>query len=161
MAEAIVHLLVPLVVMRVVAYFYDMDKKLILMLSTFAIFPDIDFFVFWHRATFHNLFFGALLIVVAILLLKKYYGKAKIIVIGALFFLSHSILDKFTIAWFYPMQQFHYNLLTGAKISLQTMNDLKPDFSLQYKLTEIFVVLIIYLILIYEAYFYKKNAKKT
>ena len=156
--EVILHLLVPLAFIRIIAMFYELDLKLILLLSTYSLVPDIDFFVFWHRATFHNLFFGALIVIIAVLLLKKYFSKTKIALVGSFFFLSHIVLDNFYVDWFYPFEKTHFNPFTGATLSLKAMNDARPHFSQEYILVGIFAFLLTYLLLTYEAFF-RKNVK--
>ena len=160
MSEAIIHLLVPLVIILIVSFFYKLDKKMILILSIFSLLPDIDFFMGWHRATFHNLFFGVILVIIAVLVLKKYYSKAKIALVGSYFFLSHLVLDGFLVAWFYPFQQFHYNPFTGTKVTLEQMNAIRPHYPIKYFFIEILFILLIYLILGYFFYF-KNNNNKT
>ncbi|MEK6974549.1 MAG: hypothetical protein AABW41_04920 [Nanoarchaeota archaeon] len=154
--EIVLHLLVPLVVIRIFSLFYKLDKKAMLFLSTFTLIPDIDFFIGWHRATFHNLFFGAFLVLISLLFFKN-YSKIKTALIGSYFFLSHIVLDGFFIAWFYPIQRFHYDLFTGATSTLKAMNDARPHFSNQYILIGITAAIIVYALLIYEAYFRKNN----
>lgn len=159
MTEALFHFLVPLTIIRLVTLFYYIDKKLIVILSTFALVPDVDFFIIHHRALTHNLFFGALLVALAVIFLKKYFNKYHIIIIGSFFFLSHIVLDGYLVAWFYPIQQFHYNPFTGATASLQAMDSMKPNYPLSYFLAAIGLVIFIYSILIYESYFRNKNVK--
>ena len=162
--DGLIHLLVPLIIIRIITLFYNLDKKVILFLSTFTLIPDIDFFIFWHRATFHNLFFGTFLVILAMVLIKN-YSKLKIALVGSYFFLSHIILDGFFVDLFYPIQKFHYNIFTGKKITLEAMNAAKPHFSIEVQLIGIIGTILIYSLLIYEIYYHKiknkQNAKQN
>ena len=162
MTEAILHILIPLITIVLISKIFklELDFKLLVTLSIISIIPDLDSFVFWHRATFHNLFFGAFLVLISALFLKKYYGKLKIALIAAYYFLSHIVLDGFYIAWLYPFQKFHYNLLTGATRTLQEVNDPKykyPEFVIYI---EIFMTIFIYFVLIHITNNYKKETFK-
>lgn len=158
--EVILHLLVPLIFIRIVSLFYKLDKRVILFLSTFTLIPDIDFFFGWHRATLHNLFFGAFLVILAVIVFRKSHSKIKTALIGSYFFLSHIVLDDFFVAWLYPFQKFHYSLLNGHTTSLEAMNAARPHFSNEYILIGIIAAVIVYSLLFYEAYF-RKNARQS
>ena len=162
MTEAILHVLIPLIFIVLVSKIFKLglDFKLLAILSVVAIIPDLDSFVFWHRATFHNLFFGVLLVLISILLLKKYYGKFKTGLITAYYFLSHIALDSFYIAWLYPFQKFHYNLITGATRTLQEVNDPKYKYPEFVMYIEILSIIFIYLVLIHMTIRYKKETFK-
>lgn len=157
--DAIYHLLVPLIIIRLLAIFYEIDKKLILITSIFALIPDIDFFFWWHRATLHNLFFGLILVILAILILKKYFNKKHIALLGGFFFLSHDILDHFMVAWLYPFIKYHFNPFTMKTTSLIAMNAAKPSITIEAALFGFIGLIIIYGLLIYEIY--RENAKKS
>ncbi len=157
--DALYHLLVPLIVIRLVSLYYKLDKKLILILSTFALIPDFDFFFGWHRALFHNLFFGIIIVLLAVLVLKKYYKKSHIVLLGSFFFISHDILDNFMVAWLYPFVKYHFNPFTMKHVSLQAMNAAKPLITTEAALFGLIGLMVIYSLLAYEIY--RENAKKS
>ncbi|HII29687.1 TPA: hypothetical protein HA317_01330 [Candidatus Woesearchaeota archaeon] len=112
--DAIVHFLVPVVLCRLAR----VDKRLTLLLSPIALIPDLDYFVFAHRVTFHNIFFGALLVGIAVLLLRKWFDPGLVFGIAAFMFCTHLLLDG-VVAYLYPLISygFGYNYYTWRWVS--------------------------------------------
>lgn len=152
----VLHLLIPIIILRVLVLFgVKLDKKLILLLSPIALLPDIDFFIFYHRATFHNLFFGVFLVVLAYLLFRKNYPKKQILFIASFFFISHLLLDYGSVMWFYPFQTATINFL-GNKVTLEALQIL-PHYSFQYILKGALEVAALIALLAIEIKFERKR----
>ena len=97
MVEPIAHYLIPTLIL--LAFLPQVDRKLILRLSSLAIIPDFDFFM-GHLYIFHNLLFA-----VGIPAIIYFYSKNKQTFLIAFFFLgSHLLLDTFGpgVGFFYP-----------------------------------------------------------
>ncbi len=96
--DILFHWLIPLII---VIAFSNIDKRTILCLSPFALFPEIDAFFGMHRMILHNLF------VVSVPLLIYFISRRKklIFVLIAYFLLSHVVLDLAYpgVALFYPL----------------------------------------------------------
>ncbi|ODS37204.1 MAG: hypothetical protein A7316_02045 [Candidatus Altiarchaeales archaeon WOR_SM1_86-2] len=96
--DILFHWLIPLII---VIAFSNIDKRTILLLSPFALFPEIDAFFVMHRILLHNIF-------VALVPLLFYFISRKnklIFVLISYFLLSHLILDLAYpgVALFYPL----------------------------------------------------------
>ena len=147
MSQAILHFLIPLLTLRLLKF----NKKLVLSLSFLSVIQDLDFFIFLHRATFHNLFVGATLVLTSILVLKKYHKKMRIIFVGSFFFLSHLFLDK-VVAWLYPLIKINFGFSDGkfTTVTIESMQLYKPNFSLEFKLFQIIGLLLVFSLLLLE-----------
>ena len=103
---------------------FSVKKGLFALLSLFALFPDLDTFIYIHRTYFHSIVWPLFLIlgviiwlIVAKYIQKKALGKRadllarSLIIIGA-FILLHNILDLTTgpVLLFYPFDNRLYNL---------------------------------------------------
>ena len=149
MNQAILHFIIPIIILRILSSFgMRLNKRLILLLSPIAVLPDLDFFIFYHRATFHNLFFGALIVIIAVLVLKKYFKPWKTAFIGGFYFLMHIALDNGSIIWFYPLTRTGYDF-SGNKIVLESLQIL-PYFSLKFMILSSIGVLFLFSILVIE-----------
>ncbi|MFH1134301.1 MAG: hypothetical protein V1735_07495 [Nanoarchaeota archaeon] len=150
MESAILHFLLPVLVMRLLL----LDKRLILLLSPLAVIPDFDYFIGHHRATTHNLFLGAILVVFAWLLLRKWFKPWQIVLVGSFFFLFHLGADH-TGAFLYPVVQegFGYSAERGIFVSGIPLSSLaSPPFSIEFKVFQIAGVSLGGLILALEAF---------
>ncbi|MFW9922157.1 MAG: metal-dependent hydrolase [Candidatus Thorarchaeota archaeon] len=103
---------------------FKSHRWLFVLLSSFALFPDMDTFVYIHRTYFHSIFWPLLLIIGILiwLIVSKYIVKKplsdklqllnkSLIIIGA-FIILHDILDLTTgpVLLFYPFDNRLYNL---------------------------------------------------
>ena len=104
--DVLFHWIIPLLIMLA---FSGIDKRTIILLSPFAVFPEIDAFFGMHRVIFHNIF-----IVLIPLLFYLMLRKNKLIFfLIAYFLLSHVILDLAYpgVALFYPLvdERFYFS----------------------------------------------------
>ncbi len=143
------HFLIPVTILRVLNIFLKaIDKRLILILSPLAVIPDFDFFIFYHRATFHNVFFGAFIVFLAVIALKRYFNPWKTAFVGGFFFLMHLILDRGSVIWFYPLTKVGYNF-KGNMITLEALQSL-PHFSTEFMVLSIIGVIALFSIFFVE-----------
>ncbi len=117
MSSLITHILIPLFILLIFSDKINLSKKMIILLSFFAIFPDLDMFAF-HRATLHNLF------IPIVLFLFIYFSTNSIIkaMVVAYYILSHIILDTFVQGVFvlYPFYHKVLNILVGITFKNNT-----------------------------------------
>lgn len=90
MSSLFSHIFIPITILLIISEKLKIDKKKIIILSFFSIFPDIDIFLD-HRALFHNIFIVAIPIIVFILN-KEIREIAGII---SFYLMSHLMLDTF------------------------------------------------------------------
>ena len=105
--DVLFHWIIPLLIMLA---FSGIDKKTIILLSPFALFPEIDAFFGMHRVIFHNVF------IVLIPLLFYFVSRKKklIFILIAYFLLSHVMLDLAYpgVALLYPItdERFYFSV---------------------------------------------------
>ena len=110
MSSLITHILIPLFILLIFSEKLNLSKKTVIILSFFAIVPDIDIFSF-HRADLHNVFSLALISICVYLITKN----KKTWSISAYYLYSHAILDTFVQGVFllYPFYNKVLNILVG------------------------------------------------
>jgi len=122
----IFHLLLPVSILLL----FRLEKRLFL-LSPIALLPDLDYFsVIYHRALFHNVFFGALLI----LAVYFSFGR-KPALVSSFLFLSHLALDfdRTGVGLLFPLSQNAYGFAQGGLVST-------PISSIQFHSTSLSVL---------------------
>jgi membrane-bound metal-dependent hydrolase YbcI (DUF457 family) len=124
--DPVTHLIIPLLVMLAARQ----NTRLVVMLSFFALLPDLDSIFGPHRMVLHNIF----VIVLAPLafLLYARLRKPELLLPGmiALFFLSsHLLLDLDGVAFLYPIDQTAYMFV--PYLEFVTM----PDFHFVFYVT--------------------------
>lgn len=90
MSSLFSHIFIPLTILLIISEKLKVDKKKIIILSFFGIFPDIDIFID-HRALFHNIFI--FIIPIIIFVLNKEIRD--IVIIISFYLMSHLVLDIF------------------------------------------------------------------
>ena len=92
------HAFIPVVILLLFATKLNIKPKYILLLSIFAVLPDIDMLIV-HRATFHNIFTLLIPLLGYAIINRQIFG------IISFYILSHFILDIFSggIHLFYPI----------------------------------------------------------
>jgi len=110
------HIFIPLFILIVFSDKLGLSKKMILALSIFAIFPDVDIFMF-HRADLHNIF-----ILIIPLIIYFTYINIKLSGIISYYLFSHILLDTFNHGVFilYPIYNKTLNIVSG--ISYENSN---------------------------------------
>ena len=150
--EPIYHFLIPVLILLLLVR----DRKLVFLLAPIAIIPDFDVFIpNFHRALFHNIFFGIVLMTVAYFIIKKLY-KTKLssfILIASVLFFSHLLLDfdNAGVGFFFPVDKYAYAIDSSGiiKISLSEFYlSLEDLISL-----DLFLYLQIFAIIILEIFF--------
>ncbi len=120
MADLIIHLLIPLLLLLLVC---DKDRRIyVYILLPIALLPDVDL-LYEHRALLHNLFIPLAVLFTSLLTI----GRAKItLLISSVYLFSHAILDIFNggVQIFYPI----YNKIFIIKTDIV----LHDNFSIQY-----------------------------
>lgn len=93
--DLLTHVFLPLIFL----YSIDLKDNRVLMLSSLALFPDLDVFLGIHRGLFHSLFIIIPLIALVYFLAKSYYK------LSAYFLTSHLFLDFLTggVPFLYPL----------------------------------------------------------
>lgn len=150
MNSPILHYLIPLVVILIINHLArnKIDKRLILLLSPLALIPDIDYLIFYHRATFHTIFFGIFIVSMAVITLKKYFKPWKTAAAGSFFFLMHLVLDRGEVIWFYPFTNIGYSFV-GHRITLEGLQ-IVPHFPLKWWLINASGVLLLFALFLIE-----------
>lgn len=111
MAESVdplTHLALPMLVLMAAG----LDKRQVIPLAFFAIFPDFDSLITPHRVVLHNMFVVVLLPLAFILFAKL--RKPQLVLPGmlVLFYLSsHILLDLDGVAFFYPLSMSAYQVI--------------------------------------------------
>lgn len=162
MDNIMLHYLIPVVFIRIINHLAGnrLKKSLILLLSPIAFLPDMDYFFFYHRATFHNLFFGLLVVLAASLIFSKWHKKSHVAFIAAFFFMAHIVLDSGAVIWFYPLTKIGYSF-SGGKVTLEALQHV-PHFPLQWWITASIGVIMLFALLLLEIILenkIKKNKK--
>lgn len=118
MSSLATHILIPLFILLIFSDKLNLSKKMIIILSFFAMVPDIDIFSF-HRADLHNVFSLALISICVYLITKnkKTWG------ISAYYLYSHAILDTFVQGVFllYPFYNKVLNIFAGITFKNSTI----------------------------------------
>lgn len=123
MADIIIHLIVPLLILLVIC---NKDKHTyIYCLLPLALFPDIDI-LYEHRALLHNLFIPAILLIISA-------KKKTILLISGIYLFSHAILDIFNggVKIFYPLYDKMFGIRTD--IILTKTNTLEYFFDIGFR----------------------------
>ena len=89
MSSLISHIFISLALLFIFSSKLDLKPKQIILLSFFAILPDLDAFVYVHRVAFHNIFFA----IAIVFLIQCIFNNRKTSLIVAFYLLSHLILD--------------------------------------------------------------------
>lgn len=149
--EVSIHFLVPVILARLLGF----DKRLILLLSPFAVLPDIDILTFYHRALTHNIFFYGVLFLISWLALKKWFKVKDIFLVSLLMFMSHILLDEGKIVFLYPLMQ-HWYTFDFHKMMIVPVHYIKAYsfnmYSLSFKIQQIAIIIIAGIVLGYEAF---------
>jgi len=159
MADPFMHLFVPAAIL----FSLNFNKRKVLYLLPFALFPDIDF-LFFHRALLHNIFIPLILSSLTFYLTKdKEYSKIMFIMIT-----THYFLDLNGVALLFPFFPYKFNLLFNVTATYPTIT-ISPNFyfsieELRYKpyVTYPFEPLsfYIFLVILFIAIFSKSHTKK-
>ncbi|MFH1249040.1 MAG: metal-dependent hydrolase [archaeon] len=123
MDNILLHLLIPILALRIISYFTRIDKKTILLLSPLAVFPDIDYFFGYHRATLHNVFVAAAVIILAVFAMRILFKERdwiKIAFVSFFYFAAHLIIDVGGVILFYPLTRKGIDLL-GRSVRLEDL----------------------------------------
>ena len=120
MSSLLTHILIPLFILLIFSEQLKLSKKVITLLSFFAIFPDIDIFHF-HRSFLHNIFILIIPIIIYI-----FWKDIKFSFIMGYYMISHMILDTFNngVSLLYPV----YDKFLYFVIGLTYEGDIKPIF---------------------------------
>jgi hypothetical protein len=89
MSNLITHIFIPFSILLIFSKELNISKKILIILSYFAVFPDMDIHLF-HRATLHNVF-----VLFGIFCLFVFWKDIKIACIASYFMFSHILLDTF------------------------------------------------------------------
>lgn len=110
MPSLITHLFITVSILLIFSERLGISKKLVILLSFFAIFPDIDMFMF-HRATLHNIFVPIILATSVYILTNNI--KSGLIISYYIF--SHILLDTFNSGTYilYPFYDKVLNIIIG------------------------------------------------
>ena len=96
-----------------------MDRRMFPILGLIALVPDLDYFsLIYHRALFHNVFFGSFLVGLAYLGTKRWFGR-QILPAGAFVFLVHLLMDfdPVGVGLLFPLSMRAYGLENWGLIS--------------------------------------------
>ncbi len=117
-----IHLIVPLLALLIVSR--KEDWKYVLLLLPLAVVPDIDTFAAQHRAILHNIFIPVILLLFA-WRLREYRN---VLIISAVYFASHVILDMFGggVVLFYPF--YDRMAFVDASLMIDPSNSLRWTF---------------------------------
>lgn len=127
MSSLVTHIIIPLFILLIFSDELKLSKKMLIFLSFFAIFPDIDIF-YMHRFILHNIFI--FIIPIAIYYFRK---DIKVSLVIAYYLLSHLILDTFYggIHILYPFSDKILNIMAGIRY----YNHIEPIFLITWKNT--------------------------
>jgi membrane-bound metal-dependent hydrolase YbcI (DUF457 family) len=124
------HVILPLAALVMFSLVHYRKIKLsIIILSIFAVLPDFDTFLGFHRGYFHNVFFLALFLLPALALLKFKDARLKkmgfFLVIISYYVFSHLVLDLTYggIPIIYPISTNHIEI----NLEITTYADLRPN----------------------------------
>lgn len=99
MSSIFSHIFIPITILLIFSNRLKLDPKKIVILSFFGILPDLDAYIFIHRAFLHNIFILVIPILIYLIIkdLQTYY-------IVSFYLASHIILDIFNggVFLFYP-----------------------------------------------------------
>lgn len=90
MSSLFSHIFIPLAILFIFSRKLKLDPRQIIILSFFGILPDVDAFIFLHRASFHNI-----LILIIPVLIFIFIRNIKISGMICFYLISHIILDIF------------------------------------------------------------------
>lgn len=128
MADIIIHLIVPLLILLLIC---DKDKHIyIYSLLPLALFADIDV-IYEHRAMLHNLFIPFALFILSYIVSEK---KKIIFLFSAIYLFSHTILDIFNggVKIFYPFYDKMFGVRTDIILTAET-NSINYFFDIGFK----------------------------
>ena len=130
----IFHLLIPVLILLLLR-----TEKRLFLLAPIALLPDLDYFtLIYHRAFFHNIFFG-----IALVSLIYFRLGRKPALVSALFFFSHLALDfdSVGVGLLFPLTSMAYGFdsglfavpISGIQFNTISLSVLSPlDFSLVF-----------------------------
>jgi small basic protein len=123
-----IHLIVPLLALLVVSR--KEDHKYIILLLPLAVVPDLDTFLTQHRALLHNMFIP----VVFFILGWKLREYRTVLIICAVYFASHVVLDMFGggVVLFYPF----YDRMAFVNASLSIEQPINIIWTFDYGFDE-------------------------
>lgn len=95
------HLFISVVILLLLAGTLRLDNRNVLVLSIFAVMPDLDAILLPHRAMFHNIF----ILIIPVVLLIVVTSRRDVFGIITFYLAAHLILDMFNggIFLFYPL----------------------------------------------------------
>ncbi len=122
------HLIVPLLALLMVSR--KENWKYVFLLLPFAVAPDLDTFATQHRALLHNMFIPAIMLFLG-WRMREY---RTILVISAVYFASHVILDMFGggVVLFYPF----YDRMAFVNATIGVENKVNLVWTLDYGFDE-------------------------
>ncbi len=126
MSSLFTHIFIPLAILLIFSEKLNISKKIVIILSFFAIFPDIDMFLF-HRATLHNIF-----LLIILLLIYIFYKNITSLGIIIFYIYSHVLLDTFNAGAyiFYPFYKKVVYLMIGLSYGTYTDYAITPIFEI-------------------------------
>jgi O-antigen/teichoic acid export membrane protein len=100
MSTTFEHTVIPLVILLLLSNTFKIEKKWILILAPFAVFPDLDIFLGFHRALLHNIFILAIPLLFSI---PRWRVRSTFVLVF-IYLGSHIFLDIFDggVYLFYP-----------------------------------------------------------
>ena len=109
MPSLLTHIFIPLFILLIFSEKLKLSKSMIIIVSFFGIFPDLDIFMF-HRAHLHNIF-----ILIIPICFYIFWKDIKLSAIMLFYMLSHIMLDLFNhgVYLFYPFYDKVIYLMIG------------------------------------------------
>jgi len=131
MPEPLIHFAIPLFLLTV--YGFSLRKAVII--SSFAILPDLDVLFHIHRSFSHSIFFILLFFIPAIIISKKYRQYCIESITALLVTLSHPFMDVFTYYTpiFWPVYSKSLYIIAELTTNMNDVLDLKLTLKLLQK----------------------------
>lgn len=113
--DLLFHMLIPFML----AIIAGVDQRKALMLAPIAIIPDLDLLLTGHRVYLHSIFIPLTIILISLLLrLKQKNPHHTLVVLAALYYLSHLLLDiSGPVAILWPLTTVGYGIDIGITVS--------------------------------------------